>query len=161
PRALARCPPTAHRGDTRGELRLPRREGFGDVIQDLGAHMARRLRPARRGVGRLYCVADVLAVPFPHLSDDLAVRSDDLAAVGLVGPDLFAANEELGGPVNIGEWGGGMWGSGRSAAGRRAGPLDRHRDAHVPTPHAFSPRRFEVLPHPLPPPLAPESRLAL
>jgi len=54
-------------------------------------------------VGRFHRIADVLAVPFPHLADDSTVRSDDLAAVGLVGPDLFAADEELGSPVNLGD----------------------------------------------------------
>ena len=113
---LAACrvhAPAEHGVQAGSELGTPRREVLSDVVKDLSAEMAGRLGPAGRGVRRFDRIADVLAVPFPHLADDTPVGPDDAAAVGLVGPNLFAADEELGGTVDVGEWRCGMWGCGR------------------------------------------------
>src|SRR5439155_5988976 len=93
--------------------------------------------------------------PFPDLADDTPVGPDDAAAVGLVGPNLFAADEQLGGSVDVGE-----------LPRTRNGDLGTRnsRGGFVPR-SAFRvrcfPLRLQILPHPFPPPFAPEARLAV
>src|SRR3989449_5556860 len=50
-----------------------------DVIEDLAAVVAARMRPCGRSVGRLDRVPDVFAIPLTHLAERLPVGGDDAA----------------------------------------------------------------------------------
>src|SRR5919109_3046700 len=77
------------------------RQILGDVIQNLGAQMASRLPPTfPRRVSGLDGVANVLAIPFTDLADDVAVRRQDATCVALVGTRLLPTDEQLGRSVD-------------------------------------------------------------
>src|SRR3989449_10673611 len=71
-----------------------------DVIEDLAAVVAARMRPCGRSVGRLDRVPDVFAIPLTHLAERLPVGGDDAARVRRVGARLHAPDEHLVGPVD-------------------------------------------------------------
>src|SRR5207247_6007698 len=66
-----------------------------------------RPRPRGRGMGRLYRVPDVLAIPLRDLGEERARRAQDLPAIALVGTDLLASDEEFVSPINGRERGAG------------------------------------------------------
>src|SRR5206468_12686193 len=89
---------------------------------------------------------NVLAIPLGHLRNEITRRTQDLAAVALIGANLRAADEELVRPVD-----------GREGVGTRS-----RTGSFVPRSDFRLPRfGFQVLPHPLPSPLSPEPRFAI
>ena len=138
------------------------REVLGHVVENLSAVVPARPRPRGRGMGCLYRVPDVLAIPLRDLGEERARRAQDLPAIALVGTDLLASDEEFVSPINGRERGAGS-GSLHGLASR--GSL-RLRKVPLPAPRSPSQGGLQVFPHALPSalsskagfPVAPESR---
>jgi hypothetical protein len=61
-----------------------------------------RARPTLCGrLCRFHGIADILAIPFRYLADHVTARRINAARVSLVGPRLFAGDEELWSSVEI------------------------------------------------------------
>src|SRR5437660_1549745 len=87
--------------------------------------------------------SDGIATTVAELSETAAPRSDDLASVGCVGPNLLAPDEHLVGAVDPGERGAGS-GTCLLLAGLRSQCL---RKVPLPAPRSRLPSRLQVLPH--------------
>src|SRR3989442_399368 len=95
-----------------------------------------------------------LAMPITHLGEPPSVRRHDRAGIGRVGARLRAADEHLVGAINRRDGRCGM----RDAF---LLPRDLRLPFRIPHPASRIPFRFHVLPHPLPPALAPEAGLSI
>src|SRR6185369_5363491 len=85
-----------HGVDASREFRRACRKVLGDVIENLAAIVSGRARPTLCGrVCRFHGIADILAIPFRYLADHVTARRINAARVSLVGPRLFAGDEEL------------------------------------------------------------------
>src|SRR5207245_11182497 len=106
---------------------------------------------------RPHPVRKVLAFPPAHLGGPPPARRHDRAGIRRVGARLLPADEHFVSPIDGGRLGVGRRAWGCLALPLRLGPAGRY--APRPTPHA--PGRLQVLPHPLPPALAPEAGLSI